>query len=102
MKNHKLICKIECNKNDKNCFGIFCFFPIIIRSPSTQNESPFNDLDVKYYGLLCPNSFINETMIRENNISLKLTFKITKKKIKLFVKWFNIYLYFKFSKYRYK
>ena len=72
-----MICKIE-YENDitKQCLGIFSKFPIIKRNDT--NGSPFNNEDINSYGLLCPYSYINEQTLKENNISLLITFSDTK------------------------
>ena len=72
-----MICKIEYeNDTTKKCLGIFCKFPIIKRN--NTNGSPFNNEDINSYGLLCPYSYINEQTLKENNISLLITFSDTK------------------------
>ena len=72
-----MICKIEYeNDTTKKCLGFFCKFPIIKRNDT--NGSPFNNEDINSYGLLCPYSYINEQTLKENNISLLITFSDTK------------------------
>ena len=88
-----MICKIEYeNDTTKKCLGFFCKFPIIKRNDT--NGSPFNNEDINSYGLLCPYSYINEQTLKENNISLLITFSdpeqenylISKKELNYFSK----------------